>query len=233
MTIPIPVLDDRSFDQLVAEAKARIPVHTPEWTNLNDSDPGITIVELFAFLTENLLYRSNRIPEANRIKFLTMLGISLQPASPGNGLVAFSNDRGPLQPPLALPAGTALQAGQVPFLTQSAWTSCRSPPPLITRRRRPSTPRRRRGTSCCTRRSWIRAATSSASTSRWPSIPPPPASPTRWSTWAIRSTAPSTARCGWPSWPRKIPTSTTCAPPSPGRPCRSASTRRRRRRARY
>ena len=117
MTIPIPVLDDRSFDQLVAEAKARIPVHTPEWTNLNDSDPGITIVELFAFLTENLLYRSNRIPEANRIKFLTMLGISLQPASPGNGLVAFSNDRGPLQPPLALPAGTALQAGQVPFLT--------------------------------------------------------------------------------------------------------------------
>ena len=119
MTIPIPVLDDRSFDQLVAEAKARIPVHTPEWTNLNDSDPGITIVELFAFLTENLLYRSNRIPEANRIKFLTMLGISLQPASPGNGLVAFSNDRGPLQPPLALPAGTALQAGQVPFLTQT------------------------------------------------------------------------------------------------------------------
>jgi predicted phage baseplate assembly protein len=117
VTIPIPVLDDRSFDQLVAEAKARIPVHTPEWTNLNDSDPGITILELFAFLTENLLYRSNRIPEANRIKFLTMLGISLQPASPGNGLVTFSNDSGPLQPPLALPAGTALQAVQVPFLT--------------------------------------------------------------------------------------------------------------------
>ena len=117
MTIPIPVLDDRSFDQLVAEAKARIPVHTPEWTNLNDSDPGITIVELFAFLTENLLYRSNRIPEANRIKFLTMLGISLQPASPGHGLVAFSNDRGPLQP-LGLAAGTEVRAGQVPFVVE-------------------------------------------------------------------------------------------------------------------
>ncbi|MGA2828830.1 MAG: putative baseplate assembly protein, partial [Streptosporangiaceae bacterium] len=118
MTIPIPVLDNRSFDQLVAEAKARIPVHTPEWTNLNDSDPGITIVELFAFLTENLLYRSNRIPEANRIKFLTMLGVSLQPASPGNGLAVFSNDRGPLQPPLGLAAGTQVRAGQVPFLVQ-------------------------------------------------------------------------------------------------------------------
>jgi len=117
MSIPVPVLDDRTFDQLVAEATARIPVHTPEWTNLNASDPGITIVELFAFLTENLLYRSNRIPEANRIKFLTMLGISLQPASPGTGLVAFSNDRGPLQPPLGLPGGTVVKAGQVPFLT--------------------------------------------------------------------------------------------------------------------
>ena len=119
MTLPVPVLDDRSFNQLVTEAKARIPVHTPEWTNLNDSDPGITIVELFAFLTENLLYRSNRIPEANRLKFLTMLGISLQPASPGQGLVAFSNDRGPLQPPpLGLAAGTQVRAGQAPFLLQ-------------------------------------------------------------------------------------------------------------------
>jgi hypothetical protein len=118
VTIPVPVLDDRSFDQLVAEATARIPVHTPEWTNLNDSDPGITIVQLFAFLTENLLYRSNRIPEASRLKFLTMLGISLQPASPGKGLVAFSNERGPLQPPLAVPTGTQIRAGQVPFLVE-------------------------------------------------------------------------------------------------------------------
>jgi predicted phage baseplate assembly protein len=117
VTIPIPVLDNRSFDQLVAEAKARIAVHTPEWTNLNDSDPGIAIVEVFAFLTENLLYRSNRIPEANRIKFLTMLGISLQPASPGHGLVAFSNDRGPLQP-LGLAASTEVRSGQVPFLVE-------------------------------------------------------------------------------------------------------------------
>jgi len=118
VTLPVPVLDDRSFNQLVAEAKARIPVHTPEWTNLNDSDPGITIVELFAFLTENLLYRSNRIPEANRLKFLTMLGISLQPASPGQGLVAFAYDRGTPPGPLGLAAGTQVRAGQVPFLTQ-------------------------------------------------------------------------------------------------------------------
>ena len=46
-------LDDRTFEQLFAEARARIPVHTPEWTNFNESDPGITIIQLFAFMTEN------------------------------------------------------------------------------------------------------------------------------------------------------------------------------------
>jgi hypothetical protein len=117
MSIEIPVLDDRSFQQLVREALARVPVHTPEWTNLNESDPGVTILELFAFLTDNLLYRSNRIPEANRLKFLTMLGISLQPASPGVGLVTVSNDKGPLEPPLVVPAGSEMRAGQVPFVT--------------------------------------------------------------------------------------------------------------------
>ena len=117
MTIAIPVLDDRSFAQLVREARARVSVHTPEWTNLNESDPGVTILELFAFLTENLLYRSNRIPEASRLKFLSMLGISLQPPAPGLGLVTVSNDKGPLQPPLEVAAGTEVRAGRVPFAT--------------------------------------------------------------------------------------------------------------------
>ncbi|MFE9690603.1 putative baseplate assembly protein [Micromonospora sp. NPDC005806] len=116
MTIEIPVLDDRSYDQLMAEVRARAAVHTPEWTNLNASDPGITILELFAFLTDNLLYRSNRIPEANRLKFLTMLGIALQPPTPGRALVTVANVKGPLDP-LALPAGTEAKAGPVRFAT--------------------------------------------------------------------------------------------------------------------
>jgi len=118
MPITVPNLDDRDFDQLVAEAKARIPVHTPEWTNFNDADPGITLVQVFAFLTENLLYRSNRIPEANRRKFLTLLNIPLQPASAGIGLVAFRNDRGPLQA-WPMNPGVELRAGKVPFRTRT------------------------------------------------------------------------------------------------------------------
>src|SRR5438094_10468519 len=98
MPLPAPpLIDDRDYDQLVQETLARIPVHNPEWTNFNESDPGVTLIELFAFLTENLLYRCNQIPERNRRKFLSLLGIPLQPAASAHGLVTFSNDRGPLQ----------------------------------------------------------------------------------------------------------------------------------------
>ena len=116
MTIPVPVLDDRSFAQLVAEARARIPVHTPEWTNLQASDPGMTLVDLFAFLAENLSYRSNRLLEANRLKFLSMLGIALQPPSPGSGLVTVTGERAGAVRQLVADGSTVL-AGKVPFVT--------------------------------------------------------------------------------------------------------------------
>jgi hypothetical protein len=119
MPLQIPTLDDRSFEQIVAEARARIPVHTPEWTNFNESDPGITLVQLFAFMTENLLYRSNRVPELNRRKFLTLLGVPMRPAAPARGLAVILNERGPARP-WPMPAGMELRAGKVPFRTRTA-----------------------------------------------------------------------------------------------------------------
>ena len=69
----------------------------PGWTNFNRSDPGVTMIELFAFLTESLLYRANLIPERNRKKFLKLLGIGLQPEAPAQGLLQIRNDNGPLE----------------------------------------------------------------------------------------------------------------------------------------
>src|SRR5438105_14086142 len=119
MPLQIPTLDDRRYQDLVDEALARIPVHNPEWTNFNDSDPGVTLVQLFACPADSFLYRSNRVPEVNRRKFLTLLGIPLQPATPARGIATFSNERGPLQT-LTLPANLEVRAGQVPFRTVSA-----------------------------------------------------------------------------------------------------------------
>ena len=120
MPLQLPVLDDRNFEQLMLEAQARIPAYTPEWTNHGvESDPGITIVELFAFLTESFLYRLNRFPELNRLKFLQLLGIPLQPAAAADGIITIINERGPVQD-LPLDAGVIVAAGNVNFLTRDA-----------------------------------------------------------------------------------------------------------------
>ncbi|HEX7838555.1 MAG TPA: putative baseplate assembly protein [Kofleriaceae bacterium] len=117
MPIPSPTLDNRKFSDLIAEALARIPIHNPEWTNFNKSDPGVTILEVAAFLLENDIYVANQIPERNRRKFLQLLGVPLQPASSATGLVAFTNQRGPLAA-LTLNAGLEVRAGDVPFRTE-------------------------------------------------------------------------------------------------------------------
>lgn len=116
MPLQIPTIDNRRYQDLLNEALARIPVHNPEWTNFNKSDPGVTLIELFAFLTENLLYRSNQIPERNRRKFLQLLGVPLQAASSAIGLVTLTNERGPLET-ITLNSGLEVRAGQVPFRT--------------------------------------------------------------------------------------------------------------------
>ena len=81
MPLPVPDLDDRDFATLLAQAKALIPARCPDWTDLSPSDPGITLLELFAFLTETMLYRLNRLPEKAFMQFLNLVGVRLQPPS--------------------------------------------------------------------------------------------------------------------------------------------------------
>ncbi len=73
MPLQLPNLDDRTYADLMEEARRLIPTYAPEWTNHNPSDPGITFTELFAYLSEILLYRLNRVTEANQLKFLKLL----------------------------------------------------------------------------------------------------------------------------------------------------------------
>ena len=88
MPIKLPNLDDRTFADLVAEAQALIPVHAPKWTNHNESDPGITLVELFAYLTEIQIYRLNRVTDANLCAFLRLIdGVQRIPSKRNRGMV--------------------------------------------------------------------------------------------------------------------------------------------------
>lgn len=93
MSLPSPNLDDRSFQSLVDDAKRMIGLRCPEWTDHNVSDPGVTLIELFAFLSETMLYRMNQVPEKNHIRFLDMLGIRLQPAEAAQADLRFMLSR--------------------------------------------------------------------------------------------------------------------------------------------
>jgi predicted phage baseplate assembly protein len=77
MTLPEIQLDDRRFQDLVSEARTRIHRACPEWTEHNVSDPGITLIELFAWMTEMTIYRLNRVPDKLHVALLELLGIRL------------------------------------------------------------------------------------------------------------------------------------------------------------
>src|SRR5688572_16343844 len=88
--IPPPKLDDRTFHDIVEEAISMIPRYAPEWTNHNPSDPGITLIELAAWMTDLLIYRLNQVPDKNYVAFLNLLGIKLRPPRAAKALTRFT-----------------------------------------------------------------------------------------------------------------------------------------------
>ena len=111
--IPSPKLDDREFQDIVDEALSLIPRYAPEWTNHNPADPGITLIELAAWMTELILYRLNRVPDKNYIAFLNLLGIKLKPPRAARALLQFNlvegattTQRVPKGTQVATPQGT-------------------------------------------------------------------------------------------------------------------------------
>jgi predicted phage baseplate assembly protein len=90
MPLEAPVLDRRRFEEIFEQARLRIPRYTPEWRDWNESDPGITLLQLFAWLTELQLYELNRVPDRSYIKFLQLLGLELRPAQPARADLTFT-----------------------------------------------------------------------------------------------------------------------------------------------
>ncbi|WP_026425712.1 putative baseplate assembly protein [Actinokineospora inagensis] len=89
MVLPAPNLDDRRFQQLVDEAKRYVQRRCPEWTDHNVSDPGVTLIETFAQMVDQLVYRLNRVPERNYLAFLDLLGVRLFPPTAARADVTF------------------------------------------------------------------------------------------------------------------------------------------------
>ena len=105
MALPSPNLDDRTFAQLVEAARNRIIARCPEWSDLSVGDPGTALLEVFAFVTDTMLYRLNRVPEKAYIEFLRLLGVNLLPPEAASVTLLFKLAK-PADKPVEIPRGT-------------------------------------------------------------------------------------------------------------------------------
>ena len=105
MPLPVPNLDDRRFQDLVDDAKRLVQQRCPDWTDHNVSDPGVTLIETFAYMVDQLLYRVNQVPDRNYVKFLELIGVRLLPPRAARAGVTFWLSA-PQPEPVDIPSGT-------------------------------------------------------------------------------------------------------------------------------
>lgn len=111
MPLPVPNLDDRHFQDIVDQAKTLIPQYCPDWTDHNVSDPGVALIELFAWMTDLLLYRVNQVPDVVYVKLLELIGVTLEPPEAAEAPVTFYLSAA--QPTaVTIPAGTEVATKQ-------------------------------------------------------------------------------------------------------------------------
>lgn len=116
MPIPYFKLHDRTAEQLADELVSLIPGHTPEWRNPRPGDPGRTLIDLFAWLGDKLLYRVNLLPERQRLMFLSLLNMPLKPARAARGLLVLEQSNPKDSKATVVAPRTAVQ-GPVEFET--------------------------------------------------------------------------------------------------------------------
>ncbi|HEX9968998.1 MAG TPA: putative baseplate assembly protein, partial [Acidimicrobiales bacterium] len=122
MALPVPNLDDRRFQDLVDDAKRLVQRTCPEWTDHNVSDPGVTLIEAFAGMVDQLLYRLNRVPDRNYVKFLELIGVRLYPPTAAAADVTYWLSA-PQPESIVVPEGTQVTTMRTETTEAIAFTS--------------------------------------------------------------------------------------------------------------
>ncbi|MEJ2321139.1 MAG: putative baseplate assembly protein [Gammaproteobacteria bacterium] len=118
MSLPVINLDDRQYDDLVAEARARLEQSLPELAGLSPGDPLYYLVDLFAHLTDQLIYRTNLIPERQRQIYLNLMAIPRRPVQPSRGMISLDLEGKTAVAPKLVPKESPVSAKSIPFVTE-------------------------------------------------------------------------------------------------------------------
>ncbi|MFI7124739.1 hypothetical protein ACIBQ1_03545 [Nonomuraea sp. NPDC050153] len=111
MTIPPLTLDDLTWARMTEAIRARIPsASLGQWTLHAPVDPGVALLELYAWLLEQRLYLLDQVPDTLVRGVLRLLGITdPAPAVPAATVLALASGAAPgALPPAVVPAGTEL-----------------------------------------------------------------------------------------------------------------------------
>jgi len=108
-----PNLVDQDYADILAALQARIPGYTPEWTDWNESDIGVTLLELFAWIGESMGYRLNQVPATSYQKFVELIGLTPQPALPSLVYLSFTATSASTTDPITVPQSSAVSASGV------------------------------------------------------------------------------------------------------------------------
>lgn len=112
MPLPIPNLDDRDFNELVRQARDLIDKDlNTDWTDLSPGDPGVVLLEAFAYLTEQMIYRLNRLPRKVYVAFLRMLGVTIYPPIAASVMLKALN-KNPALKSIPLPRGSLVSTAE-------------------------------------------------------------------------------------------------------------------------
>ena len=111
MPLTSPKLDDLDYATVEAMLRERIPLVAPEWTDHNDSDPGIALIQLFSYLAEHVGYRLNRVPEKSYVEFLKLAGVQLSPSVAAQTRLALTLAKPATATALPVPVWLCLAAG--------------------------------------------------------------------------------------------------------------------------
>ncbi len=110
MPIESPQLDDLRFPVVIDQLRRQIPVYAPEWTDHNESDPGIALMQLFAYLSEQIGYRLNRLPDKAFVEMLKLIGVRLRPAEAAQSHLAFYLNKAETALGFLIPEGAKIKA---------------------------------------------------------------------------------------------------------------------------
>lgn len=105
------VLDDERFSEIAERARAQIADIAPFWTDHNVHDPGVTLLELFAWMKEMQQFHMDQIGKAHRLAYLRLMGLSLLKKKAARAVVRIDG----VTHPAFFPQGSRFYAGDVCF----------------------------------------------------------------------------------------------------------------------